>query len=116
MLWIRISYDTSMMHNFRNGFGHDKRERLQEMGCKDTEGLIKGNSKEVSPWENRDASIDRVKERVAERAKLLNGKIVFGFVVSETDLYSQYSSPGMGGRHLPCGIAISQGPHQQLGH
>jgi hypothetical protein len=58
---------------------------------------MEGNSKEVSPSENRDTSIDRVKERVVERAKLSNSKIVFGFAVPEKDLDGRDGSPGVSG-------------------
>jgi hypothetical protein len=96
MIRIRICADACVMHALGNGCSHHKFKRNRKAGREDTQSFFGWNSEEISPAQDRYASINWVQEGISERAELPDREVVLGFIVSETNLN--------GGDHFLCVI------------
>jgi hypothetical protein len=78
--WIRVGYDTGVVHGVGYSGCCNKRGRHCFTGVEYSQWLVRRNSKEMSLLENRYSCIDWVQERMVEGAELLNIKVVFNLL------------------------------------
>jgi hypothetical protein len=95
MLGIRISNDRGVVHNVSDGGCHNEGEEDAKTGAEDSQGFGRKTMKELGSTENRDSCVDQIQERMIERAKLLNSKVVFQLVIAEPDLNGQDCLPSV---------------------